>query len=84
MARPKEVCGRDQVRRAAVKMIKCGELSRAARILTSSGLAPAAKKTVHKLASEHQERASALPDVASNDESITLSMQLFLHNIKIS
>ena len=82
MARPKEVCGRDEIKRAVVKLSKSGELFRAVRILTSSGLAPVTKETVEKLASKHPERASALTDVASDDECIALSMQLFLHKIQ--
>ena len=82
--RSKSVCGRDQIKRAAVKLIKCGELSRASRILTSLGLAPATEETAEKLASKHPTRSSALPEGNLNEETISLSMQLFLHSIQKS
>ena len=36
---------RDHVKGAALSLVRCGELSRAARVLTSSGLAPATPDT---------------------------------------
>ena len=40
-------------RKAAMNLLRVGELSHAAQALTSSGLAPASEKTVTKLATKH-------------------------------
>ena len=45
--------GIEQRKKAAIKSVKCGELSRASRILTSQGLAPATEDTVNKLQDKH-------------------------------
>ena len=47
---------KDQVRKMAMKLVRSGELSRAARVLVSSGLAPATEETVQKLAAKHPAR----------------------------
>ena len=38
---------------AALRLVRCGELSRASRVLTSAGLAPSTADTAKKLASKH-------------------------------
>ena len=40
-------------RSAALRLVRCGELSKAARILTSNGLAPSSAETIKKLSSKH-------------------------------
>ena len=45
--------GEDQRRKAALRLVKCGELSRAARILTSHGLAPPLEESIQRLKAKH-------------------------------
>ena len=47
-------------------LIKVGEISRAARVLTSSGLAPASEDTISKLAAKHPRRTSDFDDAVAN------------------
>ena len=46
---------------AALRLVRCGELSHASRILTSNGLALSTDDTARKLISKHPPRSSALP-----------------------
>ena len=50
----------DQAFKAALKLISCGEISRAARVLTSSGLADDTEETIQKLACKHPSRTNQL------------------------
>ena len=43
----------DQKMKEALRLVKSGELSRAAKLLTSQGLAPATDETIQKLKSKH-------------------------------
>ena len=49
---------------AAIRLVRCGELSRAARVLTSKGLAPANDTTVERLKKKHP---------ANNNDSLAFS-----------
>ena len=52
----------DQIKQAALRLVKCGELSRAARVLTSSGLAPVSEDTISRLANKHPSRVKDIQD----------------------
>ena len=75
---------RDHVKRAALSLVRCGELSRAARVLTSSGLAPATPDTAQKLAEKHPIRVFDIPDMPSPAMHISLSKQHMFNSIKKS
>ena len=45
--------GEDQKRKAALCLVKCGELSRAARILASHGLAPPSEELIQWLRAKY-------------------------------
>ena len=49
----------DHRKRVAIRLLRCGELSRAAKALTSQGLAPANDETLNKLRSNHPSRRDA-------------------------
>ena len=55
--------GVNEKRKAALRLIKVGELSRAARVLTSKGLAKATDETVTKLKSKHPSRTAPTLDL---------------------
>ena len=55
---------------AATQLIRCGEISRAAKILTSSGLAPTSLDTRGKLAAKHPCRSGDLDDNISLNETL--------------
>lgn len=66
-------------RAAALRFVHCGELSRAARVLNSSGLAPETDETVSKLANKHPSRLSAVNfSVDSPSEGILISKISFM------
>ena len=50
----------DQRKKAALRLVKKSELSRAARLLTSSDLAPPTKETASKLVSKHPSRTMGI------------------------
>ena len=78
---------RDHVKRAALSLVRCGKLSRAAGVLTSSGLAPATPDTTHKLAEKHPIRVFDIPDMPSPSPTamhIRLSKQHMFNSIKKS
>ena len=81
----KNQCAVDWKCKAALKSIKSGELSRAARILTSNGLALPSEGTVESLKRKHPIRSE---DIVSNDVdasmSISLKKTIFLEAIKKS
>ena len=68
-----------QSRKVALRLVKCGELSRAARVLTSAGMAPATEETARKLAAKHPSRREEFIVKASvKEESLNLCKnQLF-------
>lgn len=73
--------GKGDVKKAATKIVRCGEISRAARVLTNSGLAPATAETVLNLAEKKRparvyEIQNTLPNDTemSNCQSTTLSI----------
>ena len=70
----------NQSKQAALRLIQCGKLSRAARVLTSVGLAPASEETVQKLEKKHPKRSEKIPAVSPpvNSTPISLSKALFL------
>ena len=68
---------------AALRLVRCGELSRASRILTRNGLAPSTEDTARKLISKHPPRSSALPPPPNvSCESITLFRSLLFDSIR--
>ena len=75
---------RDHVKRDALSLVRCGELSRAARVLTSSGLAPATPDTAHKLAEKHPFRVFDIQNMPSPAMHISLSKQHMFNSIKKS
>ena len=60
--------------RAALKLVRCGELSRAAKLLISPGLAPASADVVDKLAAKHPVRVKEVPN--SHDVPVSSSISL--------
>ena len=77
---------RDHVKIAVLSLVRCGELSRAAHVLTSSGLAPATPDTAQKLAEKHPIRMFDIPDMPSPPTAmhINLSKQNMFKCIKKS
>ena len=62
-------------------MIRCGELSKAARVLTSSGLAPATKETTQKLTAKHPRRSSVIEEQLADpfiESPVVLSSHQFI------
>ena len=57
--RSRSTSGPDQRKKAAMRLIQCGEMSRASQILTSQGLAPTTDDTVSKLSSKHPKRRTS-------------------------
>ncbi len=55
---------------AATRLIRCGEISRAAKILTSPGLAPTSLDTRDKLTAKHPCRSGDLDDNISSNETL--------------
>ena len=58
--------------RAALKSVKCGELSRAARILTSDGLIPPSPETEEQLKAKHPSQSEELRRSTVNTPQIDL------------
>ena len=74
--------GVDPAKNLALRMVRCGELSKAACILTSSGLAPASDETVSKHRAKHPKRSCKSMVVHSPDSaSINLSKFHLLNTI---
>ena len=49
--------GKEHAKRSvALRLVRCGELSKTARILTSNGSAPSSAETIKKLSSKHPKR----------------------------
>ena len=63
-------CKDDQQKQAALRLVRCGELSRAARVLTSVGLAPTCEETVQKLERKHPARSEEI--IMSHHQQILL------------
>ena len=79
----------DQRKKAALSLVHCGELSRASRVLTSQGFAPATDDTVAQLLSKHPHRmiSSHRPEETSKVESdsvnpISLKKEAFFNAIR--
>jgi hypothetical protein len=74
---------RETLKRAALRLVRCGELSRAAKLLTSPGLAPASPEVASKLAAKHPARVKEIPNQANLPlpEPIDLSSLLFFTTI---
>ena len=69
----------------ALRLLKCGELSRAARILTSPGLAPASLDTRDKLTVKHPcGRGEPASNTTSSQGSISLSKAVLFQLIQRS
>ena len=64
-----------QLRNAAIRLAKCGELSKSARLLTSKGLAPASDETVQKLISKHP-RGDSTPLITPSSSTHCTPIQL--------
>ena len=60
--------------KAALQLVRCGELSRAAKLLTSPGLAPTSADVVDKLALKHPVRVKEVP--SSHDVPVSSSINL--------
>ena len=69
-------------RAAALRLVKWGELSRASRVLTSKGLAPASEDTTTKLASKHPSRVNDLDVPLTSQETINLSSSMLRNAIR--
>ena len=62
----------------ALRLVKCGELSRAAKLLVNPGLAPVSAEIVSKLASKHPTRFKNVPCTDDDiSQPINLSESLF-------
>ena len=68
--------------RAALKSVKCGELSRAARILTSDGLIPPSPETEEKLKAKHPSQSEELRLSTVNTPQIDLKRSVFLEALR--
>ena len=64
-------------RSAALKLIRCGELSKAARILTSDGLALSSAETIGKLSSKHLKRFEEPNPMPEFKSSFSLDEEVF-------
>ena len=75
----------DLNRKAALRLVKCGKLSRAARILTSNDVAPSSENAILCLRSKHptSEADLILPPV-SNSSPISLKKSIFVEWLKRS
>ena len=58
----------DQKMKEALRLVKSGGLSRAAKLLTSPGSAPSTDETIQKLKSKHPSRCSPLQDLWCDDK----------------
>ena len=66
------------------RLVKCGELSRAAQVLISPGLAPANDETVEKLVTKHPKRSYEVKVTPSHVGQINLSNEHLLSVIRNS
>ena len=81
----KQVNNQRHARQSAIRLVKSGELSRAARILTSKGLAPASDETVAKLSLKHPTRDPNTPVPHSDTcNSMALPASVIINVIKKS
>ncbi len=64
-------------RKKLLQLIKCGELSRAAKLLLSPGLAPVSAETVVKLTLKHPARVKSVPCPEVLPQYTSLSESLF-------
>ncbi len=72
------VDNRLETRKAALRLIRCGELSRASRVFMSSGLAPPTSQTVKKLSDKHPKSKKEISQRKYTSDQISLSRsQLF-------
>ena len=72
-------------RKAAVKLAQVGEISKAAKFLTSNGLAPETSEVLQKLKSKHPEgliNPNEIPDVLSSSSPTFLDRSVFINAIK--
>ena len=82
----KSTKGNEEARRAAaLRLVRCGELSRASRVLTSAGLAPSTADTAKKLTSKHPPRVESI-DLLNMPHSaaINLSENVFYDTVRRS
>ena len=83
--RPNNANNESHLRAAALRLVRCGELARASRLLTSPGLAAATAETTKKLASKHPSRVSPLNVRPPNvQEPFILSKKIFFETIRRS
>ncbi|XP_062514679.1 uncharacterized protein LOC134190252 [Corticium candelabrum] len=68
--------------RAALKSVKCAELSRAARILTRDGLIPPSPETEEKLKDKHPSQSEELRLSTVNTPQIDLKRSVFLEALR--
>ena len=78
--------GNKEARRAAaLRLVCCGELSRASRVFTSSGLAPSTADTTKKLALKHPPRVKSIDLLNTpHSEAINLSENVFYDAVRRS
>ena len=75
----------DHRKRVAIRLVRCGELSRAAKALTSQGLAPANDETLNKLRSKYPSRREGLcdgPCMSGPVSSLTLKSSVLFDAIR--
>ena len=78
--------GSEEARRAvALRLVRCGELARASKVVTSKGLVPATKDTIKTLESKHPSRSKNVASTtAPGKDSISLSKSLWFDATKTS
>ena len=72
----------EETYRATLKSVKCGELSRAARILTSDGLTPPSPEIEEKLKAKHPSQSEELRLSTVNTPQIDLKRSVFLEALR--
>ena len=70
---------------AALRLVRCGELSRASKVLTSTGLAESSAETTAKLALKHPRRSTTIiREATPHHESINLTRSILFDVIRRS
>ena len=83
MSSSRDFCSSDasNQHQAALRLVRCGEISRDGKLLVSRGLAPVSAEVADKLASKHIARVKAIPTPSKFCEPITLSRSAFLATV---
>ena len=64
-------------RAAALRLVRCGELSKASRVLTSAGLAPSTADTAKKLAAKHPPRVKSIDILNTPTTQLSICLKMF-------